>query len=170
MLNYSVLVWNKTNHLSENFVLLSAERCPFSAWFPASKSSIFATFPPTFPNRSPHTKPHHFSLSGASFAVEVPTQIPCASPVFCSFRGILRIRIPNRPSHVSLGHRPLQRKLTGIFSGAILCFLIKFNTFLKGFYLPNHKPGGFSGGEIGIICTKNPLDRGGIRGDEQGKI
>ena len=71
MLNYYVSVFFKTHRLSENFVLLSAERCPFSAWFPTSKNSISATFPPICP---PCTNPHHFSLSGGILRSRIPKQ------------------------------------------------------------------------------------------------
>ena len=84
MLNYYVLVFFKTNHLSENFVTLSVERCPFFAWIPTLKKSIFATFPPICP---PSTNPHHFSLSGAFYAAGILNQIPCISPIHLLFQG-----------------------------------------------------------------------------------
>lgn len=76
--------------LSTIFVTLSAERWHFSEPFQISKNSIFATFPPTFPNRSPRTMPCRFSLSEAFFADEFPLNFSPILPVISPFRRNLR--------------------------------------------------------------------------------
>ena len=100
MLNYYVNVFFKTNTLSEHFVTLSAERCPFPAWFPTSKNSISATFSPIFlclsalrfshsegifahgiPHQNPLHFPHSSSLSGGILRSHLlPSNSPCLLP------------------------------------------------------------------------------------------
>ena len=99
MLNYYVNVFFKTNTLSEHFVTLSAERCPFPAWFPTSKNSISATFSPIFlclsapaffpfrwhlrtrhpPSKSPAFPPFIFSFRGDPSQPPSPQQFPLSS-------------------------------------------------------------------------------------------
>ena len=85
--SYSVGAFFKTHRLSEDFVTLSTERCPFSAWFPTSKKSTSATFPPTFPNRSPHTKPHHFPPFRGILRTRRPQSNPLRIPGYLPFQG-----------------------------------------------------------------------------------
>lgn len=103
-------------------ITLSGERWHFSAPFQISKNSISATFSTRFPSACPPP------MIGASFAHNVPTQIPCASPVFCSFRGNLRKRIPTQiPAH-SPSNPPFQGEPTVDFLEKTVIFL-EFDTF-----------------------------------------
>ena len=120
--SYYVSIFFKTSILSTIFVYLSAERWRFSALFQISKNSISATFSTRFPSACPPP------MIGASFAHNVPTQIPCASPVFCSFRGNLRKRIPTQiPAH-SPSNPPFQGEPTVDFLEKTVIFL-EFDTF-----------------------------------------
>ena len=79
------------------WVTLSVERCPFFAWIPTLKKSIFATFPPICP---PSTNPHHFSLSGASYATGIPHQNPLHFPHSSSLSGgVLRSHTSQSMAH-----------------------------------------------------------------------
>ena len=101
-----VSVFFKTNTLSEHFVTLSAERCPFPAWFPTSKNSISATFSPIFlclsapaffpfrwhlrtrhpPSKSPAFLPFIFPFRGHPSQPHSPHQFPSLLPCFFPFR------------------------------------------------------------------------------------
>lgn len=133
--SYYVSIFFKTSILSTIFVHLSAERWRFSALFQISKNSISATFPAHFPNRLPAQAPVIFSLSGVSFAVEVPTKIPRIFPVICSFRGY--------PSHTNSQTNPrtfsrLSALSVGTYGGLFrqkTAIFLKFDTFYRGILL-----------------------------------
>ena len=85
----AVLVFFKTNTLSEDFVHLSAERCPFSKTLKTQFLQLFVRFLPELP---PAQIPNFFALSGESYAGEVPCSSPVLFSSHCPFRGILRTR------------------------------------------------------------------------------
>ena len=130
--SYYVIVFFKMNTLSTIFVTLSAERWHFSAPFQISKNSIFATFPPTFPNRFPAQTPVIFSLQGAFFAVKVPAQIPYAPPNTFSFRGhpsrtISPSKSPSFPLFIhSFRGYPLQPNFQAKPTGRFSCKTLHF--------------------------------------------
>ena len=98
--SYYVSVFFKTNTLSEHFVTLSAERCPFPAWFPTSKNSISATFSPIFLCLSAPA----FSHSDGIFAHGIPHQNPLHFPHSSSLsEGVLRCRRKMRHQRAGQG-------------------------------------------------------------------
>ena len=83
-LSTSVLVFFNTNTLSENFVILSAERCPFLVRFPTSKKSIFATSPLI---SLPTHLPALFLFQGHPSHTTSPIKITCVSSIYLPFQG-----------------------------------------------------------------------------------
>ena len=156
MLNYYVNVFFKTNTLSEHFVTLSAERCPFPAWFPTSKNSISATFSPIFLCLSAL----RFSHSEGIFAHGIPHQNPLHFPHSSSLSGgILR-------SHLLPSNSPCLLPFQSVRQAEFIPKTRRFRSKLKPFRGESSpargRREGLFRGEFGHFPSKNPSERGWI--------
>ena len=163
-LSTSVSVFFKTNTLSEHFVTLSAERCPFPAWFPTSKNSISATFSPIFLCLS---APAFFPFRWHLRTRHPPSKSPAFPPFIFSFRG--RPSQPPSPQQFplssSLSERPTDRIYT---QNQTVPF--KIEAFPGGSSLAQGRRKGLFRGILEYLGSKNRPRSGRFLGAVLGRI
>ena len=141
-----MLVFFKTNHLSEDFVLLSAERWQLLKTPKTQFLQLFRSFHPIV---RPTQIPIIFPFQGGILRTRIPNQLPHELPIISPFRDIIYGRIPTKLPANSPAVSPCRGGNTGRFSGRILRFSLKFNGFSVSFRPSRHETRGSFGGRKG---------------------
>ena len=139
-------VFFKTNHLSEDFVLLSVERWQLLKTPKTQFLQLFRSFHPIV---RPTQIPIIFPFQGGILRTRIPNQLPHELPIISPFRDIIYGRIPTQIPANSPAVRPYRGKIRGDFRGRILLFLLKFNGFSVSFRPSRHGTGEVLGDRMG---------------------
>ena len=152
------------NTLSEHFVTLSAERCPFPAWFPTSKNSISATFPPISLCLS---APVFFPFRWHLRTRHPPSKSPAFPPFIFSFRG--RPSQPPSPQQFplssSLSERPTDRIYTKNQT-----IMFKIEAFPWGIITCTEQEEGAFQGDFRVFWLEESASFGEVLGVRLGRI